>query len=130
MEVFYKLILAIPLSTKKDAQRENCKLSFIWGKNEDCTPGQSTSHSSEKLFQRGSRGRSIYMILVKGEFSAIKHLFYKTFSASHEELMSSWRDLVLFWIWGDVKIGIMKSVSENMKSVLVTQSCLNSCATL
>ena len=53
MEVFYKLILAIPLSTKKDAQRENCKLSFIWGKNEDCTPGQSTSHSSEKLFCRG-----------------------------------------------------------------------------
>ena len=43
----------------------------------------------EKLFQRGNGGRSIYMILVKGEFSAIKHLFYKSFSASHEELMSS-----------------------------------------
>ena len=88
MVVFYKLILAIPLSTKKNAQCEGCKLSFIWGKNEDCTPGQSTSHSSETLFQKGSRGMSIYMILVKGEFSAIKHLFYKRFSASHEGLMS------------------------------------------
>ena len=34
------------------------------------------------------RGRSIYIILVKGEFSAIKCLFYKRFSISHEELMS------------------------------------------
>ena len=31
--------------------------------------------------------RSMYMILVKGEFSAIKCLFYKWFSASYEELM-------------------------------------------
>ena len=36
----------------------------------------------------GSGGRSIYEILVKGEFSAIKHSSYKRFSASHEELMS------------------------------------------
>ena len=43
---------------------------------------------TEKLFQRGSRGMSIYKILVKGAFSAIKHLLYKSFFASHEELMS------------------------------------------
>ena len=33
-------------------------------------------------------GQSIDKILVKGEFSAIQHSFYKRFSASHEELMS------------------------------------------
>ena len=40
--------------------------------------------------------RDCYMILVKAEFSAIKGLFYKRFFISHEELMSSWRDLVLY----------------------------------
>ena len=30
------------------------------------------------------------MILAKGEFYAIKHSFYKWFSAGHDELMSSW----------------------------------------
>ena len=43
---------------------------------------------TERLLHRGSGGRSIYKILVKGEFSAIKCLLYKRFSASHEELMS------------------------------------------
>ena len=32
--------------------------------------------------------RSIYVILVKGEFNVIKQLSYKRFSASHKELMS------------------------------------------
>ena len=32
----------------------------------------------------------------KGEFTAIKDLFYKRLSASHKELMSSRRDLVSF----------------------------------
>ena len=78
------------LLIKKDVQLENCELSFIWGKMrtaawEDCIP-----NSSEKLkwFQRGSGRRSIYQILVKEEFNAIKSLLYKRFSANHEELMS------------------------------------------
>ena len=50
---------------------------------------------------------------MKREFNPIKCLFYKRFSASHEELMSPWRDLVLFSIWEDARIGIMKSVPEN-----------------
>ena len=41
-------------------------------------------------------GRNQYKILVKGEFSATKHSFYKRYSASHQELMSPGRDLVLF----------------------------------
>ena len=35
-----------------------------------------------------TRFYTIYKILVKGEFNALKHLLYKRFSASHEELMS------------------------------------------
>ena len=34
-------------------------------------------------------GGSIYKILVKGEFSTIKHSFYKTFPSSQGDLMSS-----------------------------------------
>ena len=47
------------------------------------------SDSSERLLQRVSGGRLIHRILVRGEFNEIKHLFYKWFSASHKELMSS-----------------------------------------
>ena len=60
-----------------------CELSFTWGHNEDYSPG-----SSEKLLQRGRGGKLIYVTLVKGDFSAIKHLSYERFSASQEELMS------------------------------------------
>ena len=47
------------------------------GENEDCNPGGSISDSSERLLLSGRGGKSIYKILVKGEFSAMKHSFYK-----------------------------------------------------
>ena len=65
------------------------------GPNEDCSLGGSTSESSERRSKEAG-GRSIYKILVKGESSAIKRLLYNKFSASHKELMSPRRDLVLF----------------------------------
>ena len=46
---------------KKKAQCESCKLSFIWGKNEDCRLGDCTSASSEKLLQRGREESSARM---------------------------------------------------------------------
>ena len=46
------------------------------------------SESSERLLLSGSGGRSIYNVLVKGEFSTIKHSFYKRFFVSHKDLMS------------------------------------------
>ena len=55
--------------------------------SEDCSLGDSTP-ITETLLQRGSGERSIYKISVKGEFSAIKHLLYKRFSANQEEMMS------------------------------------------
>ena len=66
--------------------------------------------SSERLLQRGSGERSVYKILVKRELNTMKCLCHKRFSASHEELMLSWRDIGLFQIWRDTRTGIMKSV--------------------
>ena len=63
-------------------------VKFYLGQNEDYSLGDSPLDSSERLLQRGSWGRSIYKISVKGEFDAIESLLYKSFSASHKKLMS------------------------------------------
>ena len=52
-------------------------------------PQIALSDWSKELVEEGNK------ILVKGEFNAIKHSFYKRFSASHKELMSPRRDLVI-----------------------------------
>ena len=72
---------------KKDSLCESCELSFIWRQNDHCGQRNSTSDNSEKLLQRG-RGREVNICdFGEGEVHAIKHLSYKSFSASHEELM-------------------------------------------
>ena len=45
------------------------RVKFYWGQNENYRPGDSISLSSEKVLQQGSVGRSVYMILVKREFT-------------------------------------------------------------
>ena len=40
------------------------RFKFYLGQNEDFSQGDGTSDSSEKLLQRSSGGRSIYIILV------------------------------------------------------------------
>ena len=72
---------------KKDVQLESCELFYL-GQNEDCSLGGSISDSSERLLQSSSGGKTIYNILVKGEFNTMKHSFYKRFFVSHEDLMS------------------------------------------
>ena len=47
------------------------------GQNEDCSLGGRISDSSERLLQSSSGGKSIYKVLVKGEFNGMKHSFYK-----------------------------------------------------
>ena len=72
------------------------RVKFYLRKNQDRSPGYSTSDSSEKLLQRGSGRRSLYVILVKGEFNTIKHLTYKRFSARswcHYEGFSAFLDM-------------------------------------
>ena len=65
----------------------NMRDKFYLGQNEACGPGDSTSDSSEKLFQRGSERVNIWDFGERG-VHAIKHLSYERFSASCKELMS------------------------------------------
>ena len=60
-------------------QQKDARAEVYLGQNEDCSLEESTSDSSEKLLQRGSRGRSIYKILVKGEFNASTFILLKVF---------------------------------------------------
>ena len=76
------------MTKKRDVQLESGVFKFYLGQNEDCSPGGSISDSSERLLLNGSGGKSIYKILVKAEFNAMKHSFYKRFFVSHEGLMS------------------------------------------
>ena len=57
------------------------------GQNEDCSLGGSSSKSSERLLQSGSRGKTIYKVLVKGEFNAMKQSFYNRLFVSHKDLV-------------------------------------------
>ena len=59
-------------------------VKFYLGQNEDCSLGFSTTNSSKRLLQRCSGGRSIYNILVKEVFSAIKHALQRFFPSHCE----------------------------------------------
>ena len=54
---------------------ENNSQAFSLGQHEDCSRGDISSYSFEKLSQRSKGKGSIYMILVKGGVHAIKHYF-------------------------------------------------------
>ena len=82
--------------------RKNCTMWELWvklylGWDEDYSLRAGTSESSEKLLQRGwRRGRSIYMrFWWRGSSCYQALIFAKKFSASHKELMSPQRDVVL-----------------------------------
>ena len=104
------------------------QVKFHLGQSEDCSQGESTSDSSEKLLQTsvcvfvcvwGVVVR-IYMILVEGEFMQSSIYLDKRFAASHEELMSPQRDLVSAFLdmgrWKDwaYKTGSWKYLSEDL----------------
>ena len=78
------------VSTKKGYTVWELWVKFYLEQNDDCCLGCNISDSSERLLQRSSGGRSIYKVLMKGEFNTIKHSFYKSFFVSHEDLMSPW----------------------------------------
>ena len=80
---------------KKKCTSWELQVKFYLRQNEDCSPGGSISDSSERLLQSSSGGKSIYKVLVKGEFNTMKHSFYKSSFVIHEDLMSPGRDLVL-----------------------------------
>ena len=59
------------------------------GQNEDYSPGDSISDSSEKLLQRGRRKISIYVIWVKGEYIQSSTYFLQKVSASLVKVTAS-----------------------------------------
>ena len=65
----------------EEMYNESSMLKFHWRQNEGCSLGYKTSDSSEKLRQRGSWGRSIYVILVKEELMQTTTYLTKMFSA-------------------------------------------------
>ena len=67
------------MSTKKWCTTWELWVKFYLGQNEDCSLGGSNSDNSERLLQSGSGGKSIYKVLVKGEFNTMKHSIYKFF---------------------------------------------------
>ena len=90
------------------------QVKFYLGQNEDCSQGDSTSGSSEKLLQRGGDGggQNIYDFGER-KIHTVKHIFFQKvsaslmkLSASHKEQSSPWGILVLFWI-GDTRIELI-----------------------
>ena len=57
----FKIVKILLLSTFKKCATWEWRVKFYLGPNEDCSPGDSISDSSEKRLQRGSGGRSVYM---------------------------------------------------------------------
>ena len=74
--------------SKKDIQLESCELSFIWGKMRTSALEATSQIALRDCSQRGSGGKSIYEVLLKGEFNIMNHSIYKRFFVSHEDLMS------------------------------------------
>ena len=56
------------MSTKKDAQLERCKLSFIWGKMRTIAQETASQIALRNCSKEVKRKVSIYVILVKGEY--------------------------------------------------------------
>ena len=87
------------VSFKKNAWNKKSQVKFYLGQNEDCSLGDSTLDSSEKLLQRsGVLGevKITSVILVREVYMQSNTYFFKKVAASHGELSSPWKILVLF----------------------------------
>ena len=100
--LFHRSVVKI-VSTEKKCTTWELWVKFYLGQNEDYSPGDSISDSSEKQLQRGRwEGQYICDFCERG-VHAIKHTFLQKvaatvvkITASHEEQRSPWRILVLF----------------------------------
>ena len=52
------------------------QVKFYWGQNEDYSPGESSSDSSEKLLQRDSGEDGYKLAFGEGGIYAIKHICF------------------------------------------------------
>ena len=62
------------------------EFSFTWATMR-VAAWEAASQIALRVLQSGSGGKSIYKVLVKGEFNPMKHSIYKRFFVSHESLM-------------------------------------------
>ena len=71
------LSLSSPLALSYQLKKMHLRVvNFLFGANEDYSPGDSISDSSEKLLQRG-RGEGQYICdFGEGEVHVIKHIFF------------------------------------------------------
>ena len=73
----------------------SCKLNFTWGKMRSAV-WETAPQIALRDCSKEAVGEGQYMDFGEGEVHITKHLFHTRSSAGHEELMSAWRDLVLF----------------------------------
>ena len=71
-------IEGVDLKKKKNTMWGLC-IKFYLGQNEDCSPGDSISDSSENLFQRGRREGQYICDFVKGEYIQSSTYFPRRF---------------------------------------------------
>ena len=76
------------LSLLTENKIHNARLVTYLRPNEDYSPGNSLSDSSERLHKRGS-GVSICTILVKEGIHVIKHTLWQKVATSHKKVAAS-----------------------------------------
>lgn len=118
---------------KKNAQQESCEL-FYWGQNKDCSPGDSTSGSSEKLSKEAARKDRIYLDFGYERVHAIKLIFFQELSASRMKLSTSHQnscqheefygflDMRRYKYWGLIKSAPEKYLSEDLPCQFFAQN--------
>ena len=92
-ETLYHVGFSLLWTMDTDAQLENCELSFIWSKLN--TGAQETA---PQITLRDCSKRRWGKVGVWDSVQSSANLT-KSISASHEEPMSPFSDIVLFWIW-------------------------------
>ena len=67
------------------------RVKFYLRQNENCSPGDSISDSSEKVLQRSRVKGQCICDFGEGGIHAIEHIFFQKLSASHEKQSWPWR---------------------------------------
>ena len=77
------------LSTKENAQRERCELSFIWGKMRTAARETASQIALRNCSKEAGGKVSIHVILVKGEYMRSSTYFLQKVSASLVQITAS-----------------------------------------
>ena len=95
--------------------------SLIWGKMKTVAWDTAFQIALRNCSRKAAGKTSIYVIWVKGQYLQSGTYILQKVSASlvkvnarHEEQTSPWRISVLFYIWEDARIGLIKSAPENI----------------